>query len=140
VNRETAKGSALSVPAAKRRILVVDDDPMMRMLIAAILRRGGFEVDEAEDGAVALQRLAGGEDYCMVVTDLQMPGLDGDELIRRLRADPARGSLPVILLTASDGGTREADVLELGATQYLQKPVNPARLIESVGAALAGDR
>jgi two-component system response regulator MprA len=101
------------------RVLVVDDDPAVGASVAAALRRDGYDVEIAGDGEQALIRL-GGASYDSVVLDVLMPGLDGLEVCRRMRA---RGDLtPVLLLTARSLVADRVDGLDAGADDYLVKP------------------
>jgi DNA-binding response OmpR family regulator len=117
------------------RIVVADDETDVRELIAYRLGRSGFEVVEAADGEQAL-RLARAEPPDLLVLDVMMPKLDGYELTRRLRADPATQRVPVILLTAR---AQEDDIsrgFSAGADDYLKKPFNPDELVARVRAVL----
>src|SRR3954453_17102387 len=89
------------------RILLVEDAPFLRYAFGRLLRMHGFEVKEANDGREALACVPKFRPQ-LVVTDLMMPGMDGIELIRRLRADPETASLPVVAITA-DGSDQAAD-------------------------------
>jgi two-component system response regulator MprA len=101
------------------RVLVVDDDRSVGLSVAAALRRDGHQVETLTDGVEAFERL-GGAAYDAVVLDVLMPGLDGLELCRRLRA---RGDLtPILMLTARDLVADRVDGLDAGADDYLVKP------------------
>jgi len=117
-------------------ILVVDDDPVQRLLVATTLERNGFRVTQAEDGAVALEHLAGGAECALLLTDLHMPKLDGDELVRRVRANKHTATLPIVVLTGSSEADRESELIDIGADDYIRKPVDPPRLLARVRAAL----
>jgi DNA-binding response OmpR family regulator len=117
------------------RILVADDEADVRDLVVYRLSRSGYEVVAAADGDEAL-RLALEEPPDLAVLDVMMPRIDGFELTRRLRAEPATSRVPIILLTAR---TQEADVtqgFESGADDYLRKPFNPDELLARVRAVL----
>jgi type IV pilus assembly protein PilB len=116
------------------RILIVEDDPSTRMLLRAALTKGGCAVTEASDGGEALGLFAR-EGADLIVTDLQMPVLDGRELIRRLRGG-ADGGPPVIVLTSDMDERSQQETLEAGADDYVAKPVKPALLLARVNAAL----
>lgn len=113
------------------RILIADDDPLLRALVEHKLSAAGHQVFAAEDGAAAMNEIATRRPD-LVVLDAMMPVLDGFEVLRRLKADPATAALPVIMLTALK---REQDVvgaLELGAADYLVKPFIPDELVARI--------
>jgi DNA-binding response OmpR family regulator len=114
------------------QILVVDDDATVAEVVERYLRREGFEVETVHDGRVALDRaLASPPD--LVVLDLMLPGIDGLEVCRRLRA---LAPVPIIMLTArGDEGDRIVG-LELGADDYVAKPFSPKELVARVRAVL----
>jgi two-component system alkaline phosphatase synthesis response regulator PhoP len=120
---------------ATRTILVVDDEPGIVTLARDYLERAGFRVLSAGDGIAGL-RLARTERPNLIVLDLMLPGMDGLDVIRALRSDPATRTLPVIMLTAR---VEEADMLiglELGADDYITKPFSPRALVARVRAVL----
>ncbi|MDQ1534294.1 MAG: hypothetical protein QOF28_2055 [Actinomycetota bacterium] len=117
------------------RALVVDDDPLLRDLFARVLRAAGIDTMVASDGASALEILRSDPAH-VVILDNFMPGITGLEVIERLRANPVTVHIPVILVT---GGAELADRvrgLELGADDYLTKPVEPDELVVRVRAQL----
>lgn len=116
-------------------VLVVDDDAENRTLARAVLARDGFEVVEAEDGAVALDLLRE-RSFDLAVVDLFMPGLDGRELLRRIRSAPGTRDLPVVILTASRAAEDEPQLLRDGADDYIRKPLNPPIFNARVAAVL----
>ncbi len=126
--------AAIVAPSGKTRILVADDDPQMRRLIRSILERDGYEVTEAVDGLDALESVEN-HPVDLMVMDIDMPRLDGLGVLEELRARVKTSSVPVIVLTARIDET-EAQVLELGAQDYLSKPVQPASLQARVKAVL----
>ena len=118
----------------KARIVLVDDDEGSRVAMATGLRRVGHEVSEFDGGEPALERLAGDEPVDALITDVRMPGMDGYELLRAVRA--SRSELPVLMVTAFgdiDGAVR---TLKEGANDYLSKPVNLAELRHRVDQLL----
>lgn len=118
-------------------ILVVDDEEHDRVLISAVLRDVGFEVVEADGGPHAQELLeSGDQEFCLVVMDLYMPDVDGNELLRTIRQSLATQSLPVVVLTHSDNPKDELELLEAGADDFLLKPVIAERLEARVRAVL----
>lgn len=115
--------------------LVVDDSAPLRRQARDVLRALGLGCDEARDGAAAWRMLAAGT-YDLVVTDVNMPVLDGLKLIRLVRASPAHGHVPILVLsTEAAQGDRER-ALALGADAYLVKPVAPEELAAAVRGLL----
>ena len=105
------------------RILVVDDQRTNAEMVAGLLRNLGYDVQIALDGAAALERvLVAPPD--LLVSDINMPLMNGYELCRRLRADPATALLPVILITSTEAHTERIKGIEAGADDFLMKPVN----------------
>ena len=105
------------------RILVVDDQRTNAEMVAGLLRNLGYDVQIALDGAAALERvLVAPPD--LVVSDINMPLMNGYELCRRLRTDPATALLPVILITSTEAHTERIKGIEAGADDFLMKPVN----------------
>ncbi len=118
--------------AGARRILVVDDDPMVATTIQRVLRPEGYDVDVALGGTAALEQ-ARMHRPDLVVLDLMMPGIDGLEVCRQLRAN---GSLPILMLTARSGTADRVRGLDTGADDYLIKPFAYAELLARVRALL----
>jgi CheY-like chemotaxis protein/HPt (histidine-containing phosphotransfer) domain-containing protein len=121
------------IPSA--RVLVVDDGPENRELLSLVLTEQGLWVDEAENGQVAVDKLAAGS-YDLVLMDMQMPVMDGYAATRELRR---RGlTMPVVALTAHAMKGYEEEVLQAGCTAYLTKPVDIDILLQQVGLSLGG--
>jgi len=123
----------MAVDPSKIRLLVVDDFSTMRRIVRNLLKELGFtNVEEAEDGAVALQRLksAGGIDF--VVTDWNMPNMDGLTLLQSVRADPALKHLPVLMITAEAKKENIIAAAQAGASGYIVKPFTAATLNEKL--------
>jgi len=121
------------------RILAVDDEPHILRLIQINLERAGYTVELAKDGREALQKIADAPPD-LVVLDVMMPYLDGFEVLRTLKRDPATRDLPVIMLTAK---ASDADVMAGwmdGVHCYLTKPFNPPELLNFVRRILRGEQ
>ncbi len=118
-----------------KTVLVVDDDPTQRRLIQAVLERDGFAVAQAESGDAAIQRLTTGGTADVILLDLQMPGLSGQETLKELRS---RGfAQPVIVLTASGGVDTVVKAMQAGAQDFMVKPASPERITVSLRNALS---
>lgn len=117
------------------KILAVDDSPTMRGLIGAALTPNGFEVHFAEDGQDGLDRLADA-DPDLVITDINMPRLDGFGVIERVRSDPDFGSLPILVLTTENGEDLKARARKAGATGWIVKPFDDRRLVSIINRVL----
>lgn len=114
------------------RILVVDDEANIIDLTRLYLEREGFQVEEAADGAQALEKIRNFEP-ALVVLDIMLPEVDGFEVCRQTRAE---SDVPIIMLTARDDDIDKIVGLELGADDYLTKPFNPRELVARVKAIL----
>jgi CheY-like chemotaxis protein len=125
--------------SANSRALVVDDNRVNRMLLARALTELGIEPIEAENGLRALETMAAIA-VDVVLLDLLMPELDGYGTLERIRGDDALRHIPVIVITAVDELDSVVRCIELGATDYLPKPFDPAILRARVTASLAGKR
>jgi putative nucleotidyltransferase with HDIG domain len=118
------------------RILLVDDDPGLRALLRTTFEAVDVELAEADNAASAVGALERARPD-VVVLDVRMPGMDGLELCRRIKADPATKDLAVVLLTGSDGGT-EADGKAAGADAFVRKPFSPLELLALVERLAGG--
>lgn len=117
------------------RITVIDDEPQVLDMIVELLGEAGFEITGHRDGKSGLDAIRASPPD-LVLLDVNMPGVDGIEVCRRLRADPSTSRLPVVMLT---GLTSEADTLlgfDVGADDYVTKPWNPRTLIARLRAVL----
>ncbi|MCU1382169.1 MAG: Chemotaxis protein methyltransferase CheR [Acidobacteria bacterium] len=121
--------------AARRHVLLVDDNADMREYVAALLR-DHWQVSTAPDGTTALHQITAGPPD-LIVTDIMMPGLDGFELLARVRQDPALASMPVIMLSARADEEARLDGLSAGADDYLTKPFAARELIVRIRAQLS---
>jgi two-component system chemotaxis response regulator CheY len=122
----------MPVDPGKIKFLVVDDFSTMRRIVRNLLKELGFtNVDEAEDGAVALQKLQGGG-FDFVVTDWNMPNMDGLTLLQSVRADPNLKALPVLMITAEAKKENIIAAAQAGASGYIVKPFTAATLNEKL--------
>jgi two-component system phosphate regulon response regulator PhoB len=124
-----------SKSAAVPRILVVEDEPDIAALIAYQLTREGYRVETAGTGQEALQAL-GRDMPDLLVLDRMLPGIGGDEILRRLKDEPGTASIPVLVLTAKREQEDRIAGFEMGADDYLTKPFSPRELVLRVQAIL----
>lgn len=114
-----------------KRILTIDDSKTMRDMLMLTLADAGFDVLQAVDGEDGLSVLSR-ERVDLVITDINMPKMDGYEVIRRMRAEPAYQKLPVLVLTTEAEADKRAIAKEAGATGWMVKPFDPERLVQTV--------
>lgn len=115
------------------RILIVDDFSTMRRIIKNLLNDLGFSnTAEAEDGGAAMTMIRGGG-FRFVITDWNMPGVTGIELLRMIRADPTHGKLPVLMVTAESKREQIIEAAQAGVSGYVIKPFNAQTLAEKMG-------
>jgi two-component system response regulator ResD len=142
VDETVAAAAASAEPAmpeatrgAAPRVLLVDDDGTVRTIARALLERAGYTVAEADNGEDGLRMLR--EDvYGLLVLDLSMPRMDGRAVLRAVRGDINTAGLPVIVLTGSDGEQAEVELMDMGADDYIRKPIDPPRFVTRVRATL----
>ncbi len=118
-----------------KTILVVDDEQDIRDLLAYNLTREGFTVETAQNGKEALAKLEQSP-VALAILDIMMPEMDGFETCRAIRANPKTANVPVLFLTARSGEVDQIVSLELGADDYVQKPVSPRVLVARVKSLL----
>jgi two-component system chemotaxis response regulator CheY len=114
-----------------KRILAVDDSKTIRDMVSFTLRKAGFDVDEAEDGKIALSVLDRSR-FDLIITDLNMPNMDGISLIKNVRSGASHRGVPILILTTESDSTKKNDGKAAGATGWLVKPFNPEKLVELV--------
>lgn len=133
--RPTVDGSD-SLGEHERAVLVVDDEPSARLLARRVLEKRGFDVLEAGDGVEALQVMESRPAVRLVVADLNMPRMDGLELMWELRDIERWQTLPVIVVTGEVDAILETQLMEEGADDYIRKPVDPRLLLARVEATI----
>ena len=114
------------------RVLVIDDDTALCELVAEYLEPEGYRVEAVHDGEAGVGRALSGE-HALVVLDFMLPGINGFEVLRRIRA---RSRLPLVMLTARGDDVDRIVGLEIGADDYLPKPFNPRELVARISAVL----
>jgi two-component system chemotaxis response regulator CheY len=115
--------------------MIVDDSVSMRQMVGYTLRQGGFEVLEAEHGQDAIDKLRGGP-VDLIITDLNMPVMDGITLIENVRKQPATKTTPVLMLTTEGLAAKKEQGKAAGATGWIVKPFDPEKLLQTVAKVL----
>lgn len=118
-----------------RKALIVDDSISMRQMVGFTLRQGGFEVIEAEHGEDALNKLKTAQ-VDLVITDLNMPVMDGITLIRNIRALPNMKTKPILMLTTEGLASKKEQGKAAGATGWIVKPFDPDKLLLTISKVL----
>ena len=114
-----------------KTVLIVDDSASMRQLVSFSLKDAGFDVIAAVDGKDALGKINGSH-IDMVVTDLNMPNMDGIELIRQLRGNPSFKFTPIVMLTTESQDAKKQEGKAAGASGWILKPFQPEKLLDVV--------
>ncbi len=113
-------------------VLVVEDSPMMRqLLVFALSRVKNLRVTEADDGVDGLRKLAAGK-FHIILTDINMPIMDGLKLVKRVRSDPAHKDTPIIIITTEGSDEDRQRAMQLGANAYITKPIQAPQVIAKV--------
>jgi diguanylate cyclase (GGDEF)-like protein len=136
-NRVLCPNDTLEVP--RRSVLLVEDDELIRLVVHRLLEREGYQVTTAGDGSAALAA-ALETSYQMVVTDVQMPRMNGLELLQRLRQVPGYARVPVVVMTSTGNEEDVARGYELGADDYIVKPFSSAEFVSRVRRLLKSKR
>jgi two-component system chemotaxis response regulator CheY len=122
---------------AELSCLVVEDSPMMRqLLVFALARIKRLHVTEAEDGVDGLRKLAQGK-YDLIITDINMPIMDGLKLVKRIRSDESHKDVPIIIITTEGSQEDRQRAMALGATAYITKPIQAPQVIAKVKELLS---
>ena len=114
-----------------KRILTVDDSKTMRDMLLVTLKQAGYDVVQADDGQAGLSKLES-EGADVIITDINMPVMDGIAFIKACRAQPAYASTPILTLTTESSDARKAEGRAAGATGWIVKPFNPERLVRVI--------
>lgn len=118
--------------SAEFSCLVVEDSPMMRqLLVFALSRVKNLKVTEADDGVDGLRKLAGNK-FDLILTDINMPIMDGLKLVRRVRTDPVHKDVPIVIITTESAEEDRQRALSLGANAYITKPIQAPQVIAKV--------
>lgn len=118
-----------------KTILAVDDSSSVRQMMSQTLEKAGYKVVQAENGRDALERI-GAQPVEMMITDLNMPELDGIGLIREVRQDSSRRFMPIVMLTSESEESKRLEGKEAGASAWLTKPFRPQQLVKLVQMVL----
>lgn len=119
-----------------KTILTVDDSPSIRQMVAATLRLGGYTVVEAVDGVDALAHASSHDDVALVLTDQNMPNMDGLTLARNLRANERYARTPILMLTTESSAEMKASGKAAGLTGWMVKPFDPKTLLAVIAKVL----
>lgn len=115
-----------------KTILTVDDSPSMRMLLRNTLLEQGHAVHEAEDGIAALEWLSSNGKPDLMITDINMPRMDGFGLVEAVRAKAVHRDMPILVLTTESSDEKKARARAAGATGWIVKPFDPAKLASAI--------
>ncbi len=118
------------------KILAVDDSASMRQMVSFTLKGAGHDVTEASDGVEALNLAKSSSDFDLVISDINMPNMDGISLIKELRQLSNFKFTPILMLTTESGAEKKGEGKAAGATGWIVKPFNPDQLLATVGKVL----
>ena len=121
-----------------KHILIVDDSKTVRNLVAFIMKKEGFKVTMAEDGLDGLEKLYSSEQIDLIISDINMPRMDGFTFIKTVREQPSYRDLPIVVLSTEG---QEKDIqqgIQLGANMYMVKPAQPDKMVKNVLMLLGG--
>lgn len=123
------------------KLLVVDDSPTMRRIVVQMLKRIGYaDIVEANDGKEALERLKAEGDFDMLVTDWNMPVMNGMELTQAVRGDQALASLPIVMVTTRNMKQDIIAAMRAGVNNYVTKPFDPKTIKEKIDKVLSATK
>jgi DNA-binding response OmpR family regulator len=127
----------------KKRVLIVDDDPTIRELVTAILQSEGYEVVAADDGPKGIDILDNEPrpiGFTLVILDVMMPGMNGLDVLTRMRIHPHTQKLPVLMLTGEDKAEDIMAGYSVGADYYITKPFTRQQLLYGINLVIGGDK
>ncbi len=119
-----------------KNILTVDDSPSMRQIIKSYLSRYGFNIQEAEDGLDALEKIKGGIPVDLFLVDVNMPNMDGISFVKELRKIQSYKGIPVLMLTTESMDNKKAEGAKAGATGWVVKPFDPDKFVKVIDRLL----
>lgn len=114
-----------------RKILAADDSVSIRQMVSHTLKEAGYQVETANDGAEALQKAKSGQ-YDVIISDVNMPNMDGLEFVRQVRAVPQYKFTPILMLTTETSTEKKSMGKSAGATGWIVKPFNPDTLLKTL--------
>ncbi len=115
-----------------KHILIVDDSRTVRNLVAFIMKKEGFKVTQAEDGLDGLEKLYSSDDVSLIISDINMPRMDGFTFIKNVREQEAYRDLPIVILS-TEGQEKDIEQgIQLGANLYMVKPAQPDKMVKNV--------
>ncbi|MDE3114738.1 MAG: response regulator [Pseudomonadota bacterium] len=115
-----------------KRVLTVDDSKTMRDMLRLALTKAGYEVVQADDGAHGVEVLQATPDIDVIVTDINMPRMDGYAFIDSVRKDPKNRTTPILVLTTESEPEKKQRAREAGATGWIVKPFDPEKLVAAI--------
>ncbi|WP_199610635.1 response regulator [Flocculibacter collagenilyticus] len=118
-----------------KRVLAVDDSASMRQMVGFTLQKAGYDVTQASDGVEALE-IAKNSEFDAIISDVNMPNMDGITLIKHLRELPQFKFTPILMLTTESGGDKKTEGKAAGATGWIVKPFNPDQLLAVVAKVI----
>jgi DNA-binding response OmpR family regulator len=136
VLRPVAAAAPAAAPGARLRVMVADDDEVIRMLLKKFIEGAGFAVVEAVDGEEALTAIAGENPPDMLLSDINMPKMNGYDLVKGVRETLGLSDLPIIMLTTEGSDKSQEMAFKLGADDYIIKPFKAPLVIARINAAL----
>ncbi len=122
----------------KKKVMLVDDSPTILMSMESILSKAGYQVAKASDGTEALSKLKSGEKPDLIITDLNMPQMDGITLIREARKLPGTRFTPILVLTTESQQAKRQEARKAGATGWIVKPVPAQDLLKVIQQVMPG--